>query len=81
MDPSQNRAGPHLSGIVGRTAGSVDGARYSAAMRNPGIVRDVQSLGAFLAAPRQTVPGTSMTVPNAGQRTAIIIYLEGTGAQ
>lgn len=33
MDSGQNRAGPHLSGVVGRTAGSVRGARYSAAMR------------------------------------------------
>ena len=83
LEPSQNRAGPHLSGVIGRTAGSVEGARYSAAMRESGIVWDSQSLDTFLAAPRQIVPGTFMTVgvPNAAQRAAIISYLEGAGAQ
>jgi cytochrome c len=81
MDASQNRAGPHLSGVVGRTAGSVEGARYSPAMQESGIVWDSQTLDTFLAAPRQTVPGTTMTVgiPNAEQRAAIITYLEGAG--
>lgn len=81
LEPGQTRAGPHLSGVVGRTAGSVEGARYSAAMRESGIVWDSQSLDDFLAAPRQMIPGTSMTVgvPNAAQRAAIISHLEGEG--
>ncbi|MEI8700950.1 c-type cytochrome [Mesorhizobium sp. M6A.T.Ce.TU.002.03.1.1] len=83
LEPGQNRVGPHLSGVIGRTSGSVEGARYSAAMRESGIVWDSQSLDSFLAAPRQRVPGTSMTVgvPNAAQRAAIIGYLEGAVAQ
>ena len=83
MEPGQNRVGPHLSGIVGRTAGSVEGARYSDAMRESGIVWDAQSLDTFLAAPRQMVQATTMTVglPNAEQRAAIIAYLEGAGVQ
>lgn len=83
MDPGQNRVGPHLSGVIGRQAGSVEGARYSDAMRGLGIVWDSQSLDTFLAGPRQMVPGTSMMVgiPNAAQRAAIITYLEGGGAQ
>ncbi|YBV95232.1 c-type cytochrome [Phyllobacteriaceae bacterium JZ32] len=83
LEPGQNRAGPHLSGIMGRKAGSIEGARYSAALRESNIVWDSQSLDTFLAAPRQMVPGTQMTVgvPNAAQRAAIITYLEGAGAQ
>ncbi|CAH2405855.1 Cytochrome C [Mesorhizobium escarrei] len=83
LEPAQNRAGPHLSGIIGRQAGSVEGARYSAALRESDIVWDSGALDAFLAAPRQRVPGTSMAVgvPNAAQRAAIIVYLEGAGAQ
>ncbi|TIO09901.1 c-type cytochrome [Mesorhizobium sp.] len=79
LEPGQNRVGPHLSGVIGRMAGSVEDGRYSAALRESGIVWDSQSLDAFLAAPRQRVPGTSMTVgvPNAAQRAAIIVYLEG----
>lgn len=83
MDPGQNKVGPHLSGVVGRTAGSVQGARYSAVMQASGIVWDVEALDTFLAAPRQMVQGTTMTVglPNAEQRAAIIAYLEGAGVQ
>jgi cytochrome c len=78
MEAGQNRVGPHLSGVVGRAAGSVEGARYSDAMRDSGIVWDNQSLDTFLAAPRETVPGTTMTIsiPDATQRAAIITYLE-----
>ncbi|WP_245319386.1 c-type cytochrome [Mesorhizobium temperatum] len=83
LEPGQNRAGPHLSGIIGRTAGSVESARYSAALRESDIVWDGGTLDTFLAAPRQMVPGTSMTVgvPNAAQRAAIIGHLEGAVAQ
>ncbi|TWI28291.1 c-type cytochrome [Mesorhizobium tianshanense] len=79
LEPGQNRVGPHLSSVIGRTAGSVEGGRYSAALRESGIVWEGGILDAFLAAPRQAVPGTSMTVgvPNAAQRAAIIAYLEG----
>lgn len=76
-EAGQNRVGPHLSGILGRTAGAVEGARYSAAMKSSGIVWDAQRIDAYLANPRQLVPGTSMPVglPNAGQRGQVIEYL------
>ncbi|TIY05698.1 MAG: hypothetical protein E5V22_06395, partial [Mesorhizobium sp.] len=79
----RNRTGTHLSGVIGRKAGSVEGARYSAALRESAIVWEGRTLDTFLAAPRQMVPGTSMTVgvPNAAQRAAIIGYLEGAVAQ
>lgn len=78
IDPGQNRSGPHLAAVIGRPAGSIEGARYSSAMRESGIIWDGQALDTFLAAPRQTVPGTTMTVgvPDAAQRAAIIAYLE-----
>jgi cytochrome c len=83
LEMGQNRAGPHLLGVIGRAAGTVNGARYSTAMQDSNIVWDNQSLDSFLAAPRRMVPGTSMTVgiPNAAQRAAIIAYLEGASAQ
>lgn len=78
IDAGQNRSGPHLADVIGRTAGSIEGARYSNAMRESSIVWNNQSLDAFLAAPRQLVPGTTMAVgvPDAAQRAAIIAYLE-----
>jgi len=78
VDPSQKKIGPHLAGLIGRTAGSIESARYSAPMRASGIVWDSATLDAFLAAPRGLVSGTTMTVsiPDAAQRAAIIAYLE-----
>ncbi|MGO1075631.1 c-type cytochrome [Inquilinus sp. CA228] len=79
VEPGQNRAGPSLAGVAGRKAGSVEGARYSQALRDSGITWDSQSLDGYLADPRGTVPGTSMTVrlADAAQRAAIIAYLSG----
>jgi cytochrome c len=73
----QNRVGPHLASLEGRAAGSVQGARYSAPLRSSGLVWDAASLDRFLANPRQTVPGTSMTagLPNEAQRRAVIGFL------
>lgn len=78
IEPGQRKMGPQLLGIVGRTAGSVEGANYSGAMRSSGIIWDRQSLDTFLAAPRRMIRGTRMTisVPDAAQRAAIIDYLE-----
>jgi cytochrome c len=73
----QNRIGPFLAGIAGRRAGSVDGARYSNALRDSGLTWDDASLDRFLANPRQSVPGTTMAVnvPNASQRQSLIAFL------
>lgn len=81
-EAGQNRVGPHLSGILGRVAGAVEGARYSAAMKSSGIVWNAQQLDDYLANPRQVVPGTSMPVglPNAAQRAQVIEYLRTVSA-
>jgi cytochrome c len=73
----QNKVGPSLLGIVGRTAGTLPGARYSKAMTASGITWNDETLGTFLAAPAKTVPGTTMAVglPNAQDRDDIIAYL------
>lgn len=78
LQQGQNRIGPYLSGVVGRTAGQVEGARYSAALRNTNMVWDEVALDRFLANPKQFAPGTTMSVavPNAGEREALIAFLK-----
>lgn len=78
LEAGQNKAGPHLDGIIGRRAGSVENARYSPAMQQSQIIWEEQALDNFLANPRKAVPGTSMMigVPNGDQRKAIIAYLK-----
>ncbi|MCZ4262518.1 c-type cytochrome [Limimaricola sp. G21655-S1] len=84
-DNAKNRSGPQLNGIVGRTAGTVEGFRYSGALEEAGadgLVWDHESLAGFLADPRAYLKGTKMSF--AGLRsdediTAITAFLEAQG--
>lgn len=63
VERARNKMGPHLNGLVGRMAGSVDGFKYSQAMRDAGaagLVWDDAKLKEFIASPKNTVKGTSM---------------------
>jgi cytochrome c len=74
----KNRVGPSLFGVVGRKSGSVDGFHYSDANKNSGLSWDQVTLDKYLADPRGTVPGTTMTyagVKNDDQRRDIIAFL------
>ena len=79
VQPGQNRVGPHLNGVIGRKAGTVEGARYSQALRDSGLTWDTQNLASYLANPRGLVPGTTMTVavPSEADRASILAYLGG----
>ena len=48
VDKEQNRVGPHLVGIIGRPAGSVETFKYSDAMKNSGKTWDEATLAAYL---------------------------------
>ncbi len=78
MEAGQDKIGPRLLGVFGRAAGSLEGVNYSNAMQSSGITWDRRSLDTFLAAPRQVIRGTRMTVsvPDPAQRAAIIDYLQ-----
>ena len=61
---AHNKVGPHLDGIVGRTAGSVQGFRYSKAMveaGSDGIVWNEKNLMKFLEKPSHFIPGSRMS--------------------
>ncbi|HWL68164.1 MAG TPA: c-type cytochrome [Geminicoccus sp.] len=81
VEPGQNRVGPSLAGVLGRTAGTLEGARYSPALRESGIVWSSETIDAYLANPRQLVPGTTMTIGlrAPAERAAVIAYLDGRG--
>jgi cytochrome c len=81
-DQPQNRIGPHLVGVIGRTAGSVEGVKYSKAMAASGLVWSREVLDEYLTKPQAKVPGTTMAiaVANPADRAAIIDYLAGQAA-
>ncbi len=77
IDTARNAVGPHLQGVLGRQAGSVQGSNISAGLRESGITWTAKNLDAFLANPASLVRGTRMTqrFGNAEERGAIIEFL------
>jgi cytochrome c len=77
---SGNRIGPNLAGVVGRRVASLGGyPDYSPALRRLGGEWTTDRLDAFLKSPANFCPGTDMDmngVPDDGQRSAIIAYLQ-----
>jgi len=82
---AKNRVGPELNGVIGRTAGSVEGFKYSNAMLakgEGGLVWDAETLSAFLEKPKDYVPQTKMSfagLKSAEDRAAIAAYLASFG--
>ncbi len=71
--------GPNLSGVLGRAAGTLEGFRYSNAMKAKDIDWTEENLRAFLASPRTFVPGTRMGfggLRNTEQIDNIIAYIK-----
>ena len=79
-DAPKNKVGPHLVGIVGRTAGTADGyTKYSKAIKDSGIVWDEANLDKWLTNPKGMYPKTKMIYPglkSADDRANIIEYLK-----
>lgn len=70
--------GPSLKGILGRRAGSIEGFRYSRAMRNSKLVWDAATLDRFLTDPQGLIPGNLMPfagLTDAKARADLIGYL------
>jgi len=76
-----NKTGPHLNALFGRTAGTVEGFRYSrqfVAAGEEGLVWTPETLQEFLAQPRDYIKGTRMAFRgfrNAGDAEAVAAYL------
>lgn len=77
----RSTVGPNLWGFFGRAAASVEGFRYSAAMREKatgGLVWNNETLRAYLANPKAVVPAGTMAfagLRNPSQITNLIAYL------
>ena len=70
--------GPHLRGVFGRRAASIEGFQYSPALRQSGLVWTPRSLEAWLADPAGFVEGTTMAFTgyrSAEDRRDLIAYL------
>ena len=78
-DATIGKIGPTLHGVIGRSAATVEGYRYSDALRNAGLTWDKPTLDRWIKEPAAAVPGTLMAfigVPDEADRRALIAYLE-----
>lgn len=80
-DKAKHRVGPILNGVLGRTAGTMEGFKYSKAMiakGEEGLVWTPETLDAYLEKPKAYVPKTKMSfagLKKAEDRAAVTAYL------
>ncbi|MEF2552819.1 c-type cytochrome [Aurantimonas sp. A2-1-M11] len=78
---AKNKIGPQLNDIFGRTAGGLDGYKYSPVMATAGqegLVWESETLAAYLADPRGMLPGNRMAFPGLKKEaevTDLLAYL------
>jgi len=80
VNAEKNKTGPHLVGIIGREAGSVESyKKYSKALKGSGIVWNAETLDGYLTNPKKYLKGTKMAfsgLKKEADRQNIIAYLE-----
>lgn len=81
-ETAQNRVGPQLNDVMGRSLGGLDDFNYSATMvemGESGLVWNNETMTEFLAAPRDYVKGTKMSfagIRNEDELEAINAFLQ-----
>jgi cytochrome c len=84
---AENTAGPSLTGVIGRTAGTAEDFPFSAAMEEAGadgLVWDDDNLMAYLEKPNKLVKGTKMAftgISSEDDRRAVIAYIAANGGK
>ena len=82
LKEGKNKIGPSLYKLLGRKAGSVEGYKYSKAMKNSGVVWDEESLDKFLTKPRKFIPKTKMSfrgIKKKSLRDDLISFFKNNG--
>jgi cytochrome c len=79
LEAGTNKIGPSLHGIMGRKSGSVEGFKYSDAMKGANLTWDEATLDKYLTDPKGFVPGNKMVFPGLKKpddRANVIAYLK-----
>lgn len=79
----KNGTGPNLYGVVGRTAGTVDGFSYSDVMAGWNKPWTFAELDGFINAPKDWMPGTKMAykgISKETDRAHLLVYLRSLSA-
>lgn len=81
-DGAKNKVGPHLNDVFGRKAGSIEGYKYSKAMKKAGeegLVWDDASMDEFMLKPKKFIKKTKMSfggLKKDTDRLNLIAYLK-----
>ena len=60
---AKHKVGPNLTGVIGRGAGTIEGFKFSEAMKGSGITWDEATFKEYTADPKAKVPGNKMIFP------------------
>lgn len=82
LEEGKNKVGPSLFGVIGRPAGSIEGFKYSSAMKESGLTWDEATIAEFLKKPKAMVDKTKMSFAGLKKEEDIanvIAYLKANG--
>ena len=78
-EDAADHVGPYLSEVVGRTAGTLEGYKYSSALKSADFVWSEEKLDQWLKEPRTFLPGNRMTfmgLTKQQERKDLLAYLK-----
>jgi len=82
LEEGKKKVGPSLFGIVGKPSASMEGFKYSSAMKESGLTWDEATLDAYLENPRKFLKGNRMAFPGLKKtedRENVIAYIKENG--
>ena len=75
----KNKVGPNMHGLFGRTSGTMEGFKYSAAMKAAAIVWDETTINDYIKDPKGYIPKNKMAfkgIKKDKHRANLIAYLK-----
>jgi cytochrome c len=75
----KNKIGPNLNGVFGRVSGTMEGFKYSKAMKEAAVTWDEKTMDQFLAKPKKMIKKTKMSfagLKKESDRANLIAYLK-----
>ena len=79
----KNKIGPNLWGVIGRTAGAIDGYNYSKAMKAYAKEWTFEEMNSYLIKPQAYIKGTKMAFAGLRKekdRASVILYMNSKSA-